>query len=39
MVEFLALVILDSDLQISYILEVLLSRKSSECEKGIPAAP
>lgn len=29
----------DSDLQVPNVLEVLLSRKSSKCESGIPAAP
>jgi len=37
--EFFASVSLDSDLTIPDILEVLLSRKSSECENGILAAP
>lgn len=39
MVEFSASVSLNSDLQIPYILEVLLRRKSSKCENEIPAAP
>lgn len=37
-VELLASVSLDCDLQIPYALEVLLSRKSSKCKNGIPAA-